>query len=184
MEQTMENSGTEIKCIIFTGPESTGKTMLTNELAVRYRSPCIPEYARDYVMNLRRPYSYYDVVHIAEKQIEQMSEFSKHRTEYLFVDTYLIITKVWFDKVFNKMPDWLDKEIAKTKDCLYLLCRPDIPWEPDPVRENGGPMRQVLFDTYEYELKKAGLFYAYVEGLGETRINCAMNEITKHFNRK
>jgi nicotinamide riboside kinase len=186
MEKTVEKSGTDIRRIILTGPESTGKTMLTMELASRYRSPFIPEYAREYILNLRRPYTYDDVIHIARKQIEQMKEFSKYASGYLFVDTYLIITKIWFDKVFNKIPEWINKEIAKTKtkNCFYLLCLPDIPWEPDPVRENGGPMRQVLFDLYELELKKAGLNYSYVKGLGEARIICAMKQITTFYNLK
>ena len=35
---------------------------------------------------------------------------------------------------FNKCEKW----ILDTKDnyTYYLLCRPDIPWEPDPLREN------------------------------------------------
>jgi nicotinamide riboside kinase len=184
MEETMGKPGKEIKCIIFTGPESTGKTMLTIELARRYNAPFIPEYAREYVVNLKRPYTYNDVVHIARKQVDQMQEFLAYNSEFLFIDTYLIITKVWFDKVFKKIPDWLDTAIAASKNCLYLLCRPDIPWEPDPIRENGGPMRQVLFDAYEYELKKANLPYAYIEGMGATRIDCAMNQISNYFNQK
>lgn len=180
----MEGSEGNSKRIILTGPESTGKTMLTIELGARYNAPYIPEYARGYVLNLKRHYNYEDVIHIARKQIELMETFSEQRPEFLFVDTYLIITKVWLDKVFHKLPDWIDTEIAKTKNDLYLLCRPDIPWEPDPVRENGGSMRQVLFDRYEHELKKAGLNYAFVEGLGEARVKNAVEKITTFYHIK
>jgi nicotinamide riboside kinase len=184
MEKTMGKPGNGIKRVILTGPESTGKTMLTMELARRYGAPFIPEYAREYIVSLNRPYIFDDVLHIAGKQVEQLEYFTAMATEYLFIDTYLIITKVWFDKVFNKIPAWIDPEIVKTNDCLYLLCRPDIPWEPDPVRENGGTMRQVLFDIYESELKKAGLSFAFVGGMGEDRVACAVEQITYHYNQQ
>lgn len=177
----METPTRNCRRIILTGPESTGKTMLTVALATRYGAPYIAEYARDYIMGLQRPYTLEDVVHIARKQVEQMDQYSALNPEYLFVDTYLIITKVWFDLVFHKIPGWIDVEIARTKHDLYLLCRPDIPWEPDPVRENGGPMREVLFNRYENELSIAGLSYAYVEGDGEARVNCAIKQITDFY---
>jgi nicotinamide riboside kinase len=181
MEKTVERTGSEPKRIIFTGPESTGKTMLSCEMATRYNSPVIPEYARDYVLNLKKPYTYEDVLHIAEMQVKQMKEFSERQSAFLFVDTYLIITKVWFDVVFRQIPSWLDDEIRKTRDCLYLLCYPDIPWEADPVRENGGEMRHVLFAQYEDELIKAGLNFKIVKGLGEVRIVCAMEHINNFY---
>jgi NadR type nicotinamide-nucleotide adenylyltransferase len=177
----MEKSKGNSKRIILTGPESTGKTMLSTELAARFNMPFIPEYAREYILNLGRQYTYNDVVHIAKKQVELMEFYSAQKSEYLFIDTYLIITKVWFDKVFHRCPEWIDIEISKTINDLYLLCRPDIPWVPDRVRENGGHMREVLFDLYENELKNAGLNYAYVEGDGEDRIKNAILQINTFY---
>ena len=77
----------------------------------------------------------------------------------------------------QEIGDWIDKEISGTKDALYLLCKPDIPWEPDAVRENGGEMRTILFNDYRTELQKAGLHFAFVEGSGTDRVNCAINRI-------
>ena len=173
----MENSDKSPIRIILTGPESTGKTELCGLLATLFDGKNVPEYARGYILGLGRHYTYEDVVHIAEKQLELMNEYRRHSCNYIFIDTYLIITKVWFRRVFNKIPLWIDSEIAKTKDALYLLCNPDLPWEPDGVRENGGEMREILFDEYEKELQQAGLNYAYVKGFGKERVNCAENKI-------
>ena len=178
----MEKSGKSPIRIILTGPESTGKTQLCVLLATLFDGKSVPEYAREYILGLGRQYTYEDVAHIAEKQLELMNEYCRHFCNYVFVDTYLIITKVWFRRAFNKIPLWIDSEIAKTKDALYLLCKPDLPWEPDGVRENGGKMREILFDEYEKELKQAGLDYAYVEGFGKERVNCAENKI-QNFNK-
>ena len=51
------------------GPESTGKSTLAAYLANRYKGLLIPEYARTYMEQLNRPYTYEDVVAIAKHQI-------------------------------------------------------------------------------------------------------------------
>jgi nicotinamide riboside kinase len=174
MDEKMESSGKPVTRIILTGPESTGKSVLTVGLASSFSKNYIPEYARDYVTNLNRAYTYDDVVHIAKKQIELMNEFSLKSSGFLFVDTYLIITKIWFVRVFGSYPIWIDQEILKTKNDFYLLCKPDIPWIPDGVRENGGEMREVLFNDYLNELKICKLNYAIVEGSWDKRLNNAI----------
>ncbi|NJK84851.1 MAG: ATP-binding protein, partial [Bacteroidales bacterium] len=57
----MENTESKrlIKVVI-TGPESTGKTVLTEELAAHYHTVFIPEYAREYILHLNRSYTYAD----------------------------------------------------------------------------------------------------------------------------
>jgi hypothetical protein len=44
---------------------------------------------------------------------------------------------------------------------VYLLCYPDLPWEPDPVRENP-TIREYLFDWYEREVQALGVPYYIV----------------------
>jgi nicotinamide riboside kinase len=184
MEETVESTKPDLIRIILTGPECTAKTTLTIVLADKYGTIYISEYAREYIENLKRHYTYDDVVHIAKKQVELMEDFSNRASELLFLDTYLIITKIWFKRVFETMPDWLDTEIQKTKNDLYLLCKPDIPWKPDSVRENGGEMRTILYEEYENELRLAGLHYAIVEGQGDERLNNAMKKIQEFLSRK
>ena len=180
----MENSGTANINIILTGPESTGKTLLAEQLATIYNGRCIPEYAREYLLELRRPYTYEDVLKIAEKQLEEMETLRNCAGGMNFFDTYLIITKVWLEVVYNNTPDWIDRKISGTRDALYLLCRPDIPWKPDPLRENGGEMRIKLFLRYEEELKQKGLYFGYVEGAGEDRILCAKQIIDRYIRNR
>jgi len=165
MEQGMESSTNKrLKHIVITGPESTGKTMLCEKLARHYQTVFIPEYAREYILTLNRPYQYDDVLHIAEKQVELVTKYSGIARNILFYDTYLMITKVWFDVVFKKHPLWLDDMLVKNKVDLYLLCAPDIPWIPDPVRENGGEMREVLFKQYQAELNNFQSKYQIISG--------------------
>lgn len=170
-----------IKRVVITGAECTGKTTITHQLAQHFKTLYIPEYAREYVENLNRPYTYNDIEKIAFKQIQQEKEFVKKANAILFYDTYLIITKVWFLVVYKKCPDWLLKAISKSKIDLFLVCDTDILWEPDPVRENGGERRNELFQIYINELKSYRFNYKIVSGLGENRLRNAIRLIQDSF---
>lgn len=174
----------EIKRIVLIGAESTGKTELSEFLSGKYNTVSVPEYAREYIENLKRPYIYDDVEHIADKQIELENEYYQKADKILFYDTYLIITKIWFKLVFNKVPDWVDKKIKNSNIDLFLLCNNDIPWIPDPVRENGGAMREQLFEIYKEELNKLEFNYKIVKGKGDDRFNNALKHVNEFLDQK
>jgi nicotinamide riboside kinase len=121
--------------VAITGPECTGKSTLAKQLASHFDSVYVPEYARDYIANLYRPYDYEDVLHIAKVQRDQVYEFFSGANGVLFFDTYLIITKVWFDVVYGRHPEWIDEELSRKIIDLYLLCDNSIPWTADAVRK-------------------------------------------------
>ena len=60
--------------IVVTGPESCGKTEIARYLAGVFNAEYIPEYARRYIGELDRPYTYRDVEHIARVQEDQLKE--------------------------------------------------------------------------------------------------------------
>ena len=57
--------------IVITGPESTGKTTLTDQLAAHFKTNWLPEFARIYIDGLNRPYEEEDLVEIAKGQVER-----------------------------------------------------------------------------------------------------------------
>ena len=120
----MEKTNANIFKIAVVGAESTGKTTLCRELAEHYNDLWLPEYARTYVENLGHPYNWEDVIHIAEEQCRLEKEYEKKAKKMLFLDTDLIITKVWFQHVWKSCPDWIDKEIKESERLVYLLCAP------------------------------------------------------------
>lgn len=164
----------QTKIIVITGAESTGKSTLTKALAKHFGAPYIPEIAREYVENLTHRYNYHDVENIAKAQIQQINDLKDKGHPYIFIDTWLIITKIWFDVVFNKEPVWLKDEIQNTKIELFLICDIDIPWIPDPVRENGGENRIKLHKMYIEAISSFNFPYKLVNGLNEQRIQNAL----------
>jgi nicotinamide riboside kinase len=159
--------------IVITGPESTGKSLLCERLASHFKGIAVPEYARDYISGLHRTYTEDDVLSIARNQIEQFKK-SRVISDPVFFDTGLIITKVWLEVVFNSKSEWIDHAIKTAAIDLHLLCAPDIPWVPDPLRENGGEMRNLLFDMYRKYLDAFKLPYRIIVGTGEERIRNAI----------
>lgn len=166
--------------IVITGTESTGKTELARQLSEHYNGTFIPEYARDYIESLNRPYTKQDVLIIGRKQYDQY-EAAINSGESTFFDTWLIITKVWLKIVFNAEEDWINRCIIERKIDLFLLCSNDLPWIADSVRENGGEMRDRLFEIYHEELKKNNLPFRLVSGQGEERRRNAIFTIEEFF---
>ena len=163
------------KIIVITGAESTGKSTLTERLASHFEVPFVPEIAREYVEGLNRKYNYTDIENIAKIQIAQFSKISNSDTPYIFLDTWLIVTKIWFEFVYNKIPGWLTKEIEKTKIDLFLVCDIDLPWVYDPVRENGGENRKILQNKYIENITRYKFDYRIISGVGDERFYRALN---------
>jgi NadR type nicotinamide-nucleotide adenylyltransferase len=168
--------------IAVTGPESTGKSTLAKQLAESYNGVFIPEYARQYIGNLPGHYTYNDVEKIAAEQVHQyIDTVNSNEAGFSFFDTWLIITKVWFMWVYSKTPDWLEERIQTCPIDLFLLCRPDLPWEEDPVRENGGDNRIKLFELYKAELEHYGFSFVEIGGLENERLDNSIRSINEFF---
>lgn len=140
------------------GPESTGKTTLARYLAERYHGVLVPEYAREYVEQLGRPYAREDVETIARHQIKQLQGLTTNDQRLYFFDTELIITKVWLEYKYGECPAWVEDALRRFPMDVYLLCYPDIEWQFDPVRENPDN-REELFLRYEQEIQKLSIPY-------------------------
>lgn len=162
--------------IVLTGAESTGKSTLAEGLAGHFNSIWIPELARTYVQQLDHHYSYVDIENIARMQIQQEAAL-RPETPFVFFDTWLLITKVWFDFVYQKHPVWLDKAIEESSIDHFILCDIDMPWVDDPLRENGGENRKLLHERYLRELEHYGFNYTLVSGTDDTRLKNAIKII-------
>ena len=167
--------------IAVVGPESTGKSELSKKLAKHYGSPRVDEYARTYVEQLTHPYTFEDVCNIALKQIDYELFYEKESPEpFVFFDTDLIITKVWFDYCFQQVPDFVNERLKTGFFDLYLLCEPDLPWQADPVREHGDD-RDYFYDRYKSEIEQLEKPYVRIHGHGEERLMNAVRQIDNFF---
>jgi len=162
-----------VKRIAITGPESTGKSWLASRLAEEFNTIWVTEYAREYLEKNGADYGFDDILQIAKGQKRQEELLLEDANKFLFSDTDPIVTKIWSEVVYNKCDPWIENEIATHPYDLYLICYPDLPWEPDPLRENPDN-RLELFELYLEELSTKGYNFKIVKGVGEERLKNAV----------
>jgi NadR type nicotinamide-nucleotide adenylyltransferase len=165
-----------IKKIVITGPESTGKTTLATQLAEVLDTLWVPEFARQYIDELERPYQENDLVEIAKGQIEAEQNFSEKAHQYLICDTDLITLKIWSAYKYGRCHDFILNNIESRRYDYYCLAYPDIPWTYDPQRENPED-RLVLYDLYKSELDFYQKPYFELKGNEEERLVAAVKQI-------
>lgn len=154
-----------IKKIVIVGPESTGKTTLCQQLAAHYHSLYCPEYAREYLLTHGKSYEYDDLLNIAKEQLQQEDEYTqklqavlenspvaKNIHPYLFIDTDMYVMKVWCEFVFDQCHKWILDQITERRYDLYLLCKPDLPWVKDELREYPDLERRLKLYHYYKDL--------------------------------
>ena len=165
-----------LKKIAIIGPESTGKSTLAQDLARHFNTTWVPEYSREYLATIDREYNYDDVLNIAQGQLGNENRLALFAENYLFVDTELIINKVWCEHKWHICHQWILDRLLDHHYDLYLLTYFDIPWVYDPLRENPD-IREELFEVYRQQLEIYGANWQVIKGLGEERFRNALAAI-------
>ncbi|MBL7797513.1 MAG: ATP-binding protein [Saprospiraceae bacterium] len=168
--------------IVLTGPESSGKTALAEALALLLSAPCVPEFARYFAAHLGRPYQRADLQAIGRGQQAWEQWHAAAEPPILVCDTDWTVLHVWEHYRFGAPPDgvweWKKGYANPQPADLYLLCAPDFPWQPDPLREHPEE-RQILFAWYERLLIETGARYTILAGSHEQRLHTVLGELQK-----
>lgn len=160
------------------GPESTGKSTLAKALAKELETVWVPEYARDYLIQINRPYQEQDLLQIAKGQIALEDTLALQAHRWLICDTDLYVIKVWSEHKYHRCDPWILQQIAKRNYDLYLLTDIDLPWEDDPLRENPEPnMRTYFFNVYHDIVVHSHTRWQKISGTPEERIATALRAI-------
>ncbi len=159
---------------VVTGPESSGKSTLAQALADHLNWPMFPELARRYLQargnkgdsDYRyRPSDLLTLV-IQQQQLEAALPSDAH----CILDTDLLTLLIWWQEKYGPTPAAFQEAWIKQAPRHYLLCEPDIPWEPDPLRENPSD-RVRLLRLHRHELNQRQCAFSVCSGLGSTRLD-------------
>jgi len=158
--------------IAITGPESSGKTKLANDLANHFNVEFVPEFAREYLLAKNGAYDFSDLDKIAEGQIKSIELAQDNKP--LIVDTEMLVMYIWSRVRFGKVSSFVQQKLNNQKFDLYILCDIDIPWEDDPLRENEYD-RDDLFQLYYKKLRDMKVNFIVVKGNPEERLFAALD---------
>ncbi len=169
-----------IKIVLF-GPESTGKTTLSQQLARHYHSVWVPEYARDYLQNKwnneRKTCEPKDLLPIAIGQMALENNLAQKTDSVLICDTDLLETKVYSEAYYSGICDpTLEKYALKNIYDLYFLTYIDTSWEADDLRDKPEE-REAMFKAFESALIKHKKPYVLLKGDKKTRLELAIKHI-------
>jgi NadR type nicotinamide-nucleotide adenylyltransferase len=164
----------QIKKIAIVGPESTGKSTISSQLAKYYNVPWVAEYARYYCEALKGPCTLRDEVNMFHGQLAlEASVLDTTESEFIICDTTFLTVKIWSDAFFGETPQVvLDSLKAKSYD-FYVLLDIDLPWQDDPLRDFPD-QREHFMEVWHMELKALNANYQLVSGFGERRLNNAI----------
>jgi NadR type nicotinamide-nucleotide adenylyltransferase len=179
-----------IKKIAILGPESTGKSTLCKQLAEHFNSIWTAEYAREYLTANGSDYTYDDLLKIAIGQValEEQSLSLLNNSDCnnlnsfcsLFIDTEMYVMKVWCEYVFNNCHRYILDQIASRNYDLYLLCKNDLPWYPDELREYPDPAkRNELFLIYKDIMTNQHVPWIEISGDYDQRLEIAITAVNQ-----
>jgi NadR type nicotinamide-nucleotide adenylyltransferase len=164
---------TNLKRVAIIGPECTGKSSLSQFLASHYKTAWVPEYARGYLQNLRRPYEDHDLLTIAHGQVRLEDEWASDARDVLICDTNLYVIKVWSEFKFGVVHPEILNVIKTRRYDHYLLTNIDLPWEEDPQREHPDK-REKLYEIYRNEMLAQSVPFTEIKGEREQRRSAAI----------
>ena len=188
MEKALEQLPVNLIKVVLFGPESTGKTTMSELLAKHYNTVWVPEYAREYLQNKwnneRKTCEDEDLIPIARGQIRLENELALKADKVLICDTDLLETKVYSEEYYGgHVHPELDKYALKNKYDLYLLTNIDTPWEADDLRDRP-EQREEMYMAFKDALVKNNRPFIKLNGDIKTRLKVAVKAIDELINKR
>ncbi len=152
--------------ILFTGPECSGKTTLSQWLSQRNNWTLVEEEAREYLTRFGPDYTQDDVSFIAERQWKSEMAASSMPFPYI-CDTDQLTFLIWQREKYGHRDPLAETRWLNSLPDICFLCLPDIDWVFDPLRENPYD-RDRLVSLYIGELQSQHIDYIPLGG-GEAK---------------
>ena len=176
--------------VTIVGAESSGKTVLAKHLAAALSCEWVPEFAREYLEKLDRPYEFEDLEAIARgewdlimgenkvppSQEESSSSVSNEASsiplpgelkdlddlvkwlksiheQIVIIDAGMLTIRMWALIKYDRKVPFVEEMMEQDPTSIYLLCRPRMEWESDPLREAPVLIDRVwIFNQYLKEM--------------------------------
>lgn len=173
-----------MKVLVLTGPESSGKSWLAEEIQRQFGGVLVGEYVRQYIDEVRRDTVYADIDVIAHEQLAREDAARAVKPALLILDTHLLSNILWSRTLFNDCPAWLEAALVERQYDLHLLLSPDgVEWVGDGQRcQPDLGERQAFFEASRQWLVAHGQPFAVIEGSWSDRNDHVLQRVARLIN--
>ena len=166
--------------IAITGPESSGKSILSDFLGSYFNAIIVKEYSRTYYLSYVFTNSREEIIAIAEGQIQAEREAAKSDATLIICDSDLINIKIWMEYYDFEVPQFILDYLDSNPYDFSLLLLPNTPWIADPLRRNPDD-RMELYESFKTNLLAHNYSFEIVKELHEARHQEAVQLIKNRF---
>ncbi len=176
-------------CIAIVGAESTGKSRLAKELALRLaadtdlRCTFVSEHLRHWCERAGRTPRADEQTAIAATQLA-MIDAARIDHDVVVADTTPLMTAVYSQLLFDDkslLPGALQ---AQRRFALTLLTALDLPWVADGLQRDGAHVQAPVDAALRQALIQSRLNWAVISGQGQDRLEAALTAVTPLLSRQ
>ncbi|MEO6778538.1 MAG: ATP-binding protein, partial [Gemmatimonadaceae bacterium] len=175
---TRQHDSSGLTRVVVTGSESTGKTVLAQQLADIYRATLVPEFARDFAAQKEAALVLADADAIARGQMDMEDHQAAAAQGLIVQDTDLLSTVVYSRHYYGECADWIVRAAADRRPDLYLLLEIDVPWVEDGVRDRQG-QREEVQQCFRDAVRQSGAQSQVITGSWDERMRRAREAIDR-----
>ncbi|MGE8064683.1 AAA family ATPase [Pseudomonas sp. NPDC089569] len=170
-----------MRTLVLAGPESSGKSWLSNEIHANFGGILVGEYVRHFIEREARLPCYYDIASIANGQLAWEDEARAEQPALLILDTHLLSNMLWSRTLFDACPQWIEQALLARRYDLHLLLSPEsVPWHDDGQRcQPQLAERQAFFQASRQWLELHQQPYQVLQGDWKQRKDAAFEAVTR-----
>jgi nicotinamide riboside kinase len=167
--------------IALLGAESTGKTQLAHALAARLQAGghsaiAVDEYLREWCDEHGRTPGLDEQAAIAQTQQDRI-EAAAAQASCVIADTTPLMTAIYSEFIFADDSLTQAALAYQSRFDLTLITGLDMPWQADGIQRDGEHVREPVDALLRTRLQNAGIRYQVIYGLGDQRLQSALNAI-------
>ncbi|MEX6679049.1 AAA family ATPase [Pseudomonas sp. W2Oct36] len=173
-----------MKVLVLTGPESSGKSWLAEEIQRQFGGVRVGEYVRQFIDEVQRDTCYADIDVIAREQLAREDAARSLKPSLLILDTHLLSNVLWSRALFNDCPAWIETALAERHYDLHLLLSPEgVEWVGDGQRcQPDLAERQAFFEASRQWLVAHGQPFEVIGGSWSHRSEQALQRVSQLIN--
>lgn len=157
-----------MKTIVLIGPESTGKSWLTNQLAKAFQAEFTEEYLR-YFFDENNGIEKEQMQLVAQRQNQMEDELMNSTAKVVFFDTNILTLKIYYEYYFKTKAKWFQSLYNPSKYDYYLLLDTTVPWVADSQRDSP-KVREELYSVFLKELTQLQVPFTVITGNYSDRV--------------